>query len=96
MTSPQSAGSLLRRLAIGLIGTVVMLILYFGTGALRGSTGEVVLTVLVCSVFALPVGLLLLQWLIPSLRYPEGTCRRCGYDLTGIDGVCPECGREPC
>ena len=22
-----------------------------------------------------------------------GQCGRCGYDLTGIDGPCPECGR---
>jgi hypothetical protein len=25
-----------------------------------------------------------------------GHCGACGYDLTGIDGVCPECGRTPC
>jgi hypothetical protein len=25
-------------------------------------------------------------------RVQIGHCRKCGYDLTGIDGVCPECG----
>lgn len=24
-----------------------------------------------------------------------GCCAACGYDLTGIDGRCPECGAEP-
>lgn len=26
------------------------------------------------------------------LRAEAEHCRQCGYDLTGIDGVCPECG----
>jgi hypothetical protein len=26
---------------------------------------------------------------------PEGSCRQCGYDLTGnVSGVCPECGQK--
>lgn len=25
-------------------------------------------------------------------RMRQGLCGRCGYDLTGVDGVCPECG----
>lgn len=28
-------------------------------------------------------------------RQHRGRCVICGYDLTGIDGMCPECGREP-
>lgn len=27
-----------------------------------------------------------------SRRVSEGHCERCGYDLVGIDGPCPECG----
>jgi hypothetical protein len=26
---------------------------------------------------------------------PRGVCANCNYDLTGIDGVCPECGQGP-
>jgi hypothetical protein len=28
-------------------------------------------------------------------RRPPGCCARCGYDLTGITGACPECGGKP-
>jgi len=24
--------------------------------------------------------------------YPSGCCQKCGYDLTGVDNQCPECG----
>lgn len=27
-------------------------------------------------------------------RAMVGCCTKCGYDLAGIDGVCPECGRR--
>jgi hypothetical protein len=27
-------------------------------------------------------------------RLREGACRSCAYDLTGITGPCPECGKE--
>ena len=27
-------------------------------------------------------------------RALEGHCLTCGYDLTGIDGTCPECGQS--
>jgi hypothetical protein len=30
---------------------------------------------------------------IRTLRADRGHCPTCNYDLTGIDGVCPECGR---
>ncbi|QKK09756.1 MAG: hypothetical protein HND58_17360 [Planctomycetota bacterium] len=29
-------------------------------------------------------------------RRRRGRCAACGYDLTGLDGACPECGSEPC
>lgn len=29
-------------------------------------------------------------------RVRRGLCPACGYDLTGIHGVCPECGRSDC
>ena len=33
------------------------------------------------------------RWTRRRGRRADGTCRRCGYDLTGnVSGVCPECG----
>ncbi|MBL9002191.1 MAG: hypothetical protein JNK25_13750 [Phycisphaerae bacterium] len=29
-----------------------------------------------------------------SLRPLPGRCQRCGYDLTGVHGTCPECGTD--
>jgi hypothetical protein len=43
---------------------------------------------------SLPI-VLLIAWAVSRLRMPyvKGTCRRCGYDLTGnACGICPECG----
>lgn len=31
-------------------------------------------------------------WFVRARPMPRGVCESCGYDLTGIDGVCPECG----
>ena len=31
-------------------------------------------------------------WRRRTRRRRRGRCAACGYDLTGIDGVCPECG----
>ena len=33
-----------------------------------------------------------LLWIALRLRPPAGHCPNCDYDLTGIYGVCPECG----
>lgn len=34
-------------------------------------------------------------WFFWRGRRPlPGHCRKCGYDLTGITGPCPECGLE--
>ncbi len=42
----------------------------------------------VCTLPLLVFGVLCLR-----KRYPEGHCRRCGYDLRGLSGEkCPECG----
>lgn len=30
-----------------------------------------------------------------AMRRKPGMCVKCGYDLTGIEGVCPECGSLP-
>jgi hypothetical protein len=38
------------------------------------------------------LGLLLLQGTIERVRIDRGCCRKCGYDLAGVER-CPECGR---
>lgn len=37
----------------------------------------------------------LVAWGRRKRRRERGHCPTCGYDLTGIDGVCPECGGQP-
>jgi hypothetical protein len=33
-------------------------------------------------------------WFAQRRKRPHGTCRTCGYNLTGnVSGVCPECGK---
>ena len=33
-------------------------------------------------------------WFMRARPTPPGVCANCGYNLTGIDGVCPECGNR--
>jgi hypothetical protein len=47
---------------------------------------------LAAAFLALPAALLIAS--LGRRRRRPGTCRRCGYNLTGnVSGVCPECGR---
>ncbi len=56
-----------------------------------GRWAEIVLPFWTLTLLAAAPGVLLLSW--PRRR--PGTCRRCGYDLTGnVSGVCPECGTK--
>jgi hypothetical protein len=34
----------------------------------------------------------LAAWLWWGRWFGRGCCRKCGYDLRGLTGVCPECG----
>ena len=55
-----------------------------GTGVLRIPFWMILIP------FAVPTAWL---WWRDSQPAPPGSCRKCGYDLTGnVSGVCPECG----
>ncbi len=57
-----------------------------------GVTGIVVLGTLFYAAVGACLGLVVSRWRRNRLQ-PPGTCRECGYDLTGNEsGVCPECG----
>lgn len=51
-----------------------------------------VVVVGVATMFAWGWPLMLLPSRRRAARRAQGLCGRCGYDLRGVDGVCPECG----
>lgn len=69
---------------------------YFMRPMIGGFLGtSVVLMVFVGPVIGVLVAALLIRKIDRDQAYPPGTCRSCGYDLTGnVSGRCPECGQE--
>lgn len=49
----------------------------------------------VAGVLTVPAWIQLLRWLLfGGRRFRRGCCQRCGYDLRGSTGACPECGAQ--
>lgn len=62
-------------------------------GGLLGSS--VILIVFLGPVIGVLIAALLMKRIDRDHAYPPGTCRSCGYNLTGnVSGRCPECGQE--
>lgn len=40
------------------------------------------------------MAVLQVPWWLVAKRKRGGSCQKCGYDLAGVSGVCPECGSE--
>ena len=50
---------------------------------------------LICVVCGGPVLIALRRWRRRRIKRMLGKCKRCGYDLRGTNGFCPECGPMP-
>ncbi len=94
-----------RRAALICTGAVCALLCspycLFGTLGLFGSVAHSGIDehgVLVIQLFGIGTGgaaiAVAMVWLSRRFRPFENACPTCGYDLTGIDGVCPECGKK--
>lgn len=54
-------------------------------------SGEALVMPVWIPAMAISIPAILSRWL--RRQRPQGSCRRCGYELTGnVSGICPECG----
>lgn len=53
--------------------------------------GEIAPWLVIDAIMAAPA---VLVWVVTRFRVRDGHCAQCGYDLAGVTGRCPECGKS--